>query len=142
MSTSKGIALIAIPFVVTGCGGGGGAAPAASLDPCSQPLSVAEPEGVPPALDQAHHGYVADVGHRRGYRAVTVVTRETIVELYPHLARDLVENDHEIVAGDNEGFEAEIFFELHDGRAGRYILREGPCKGDVTVNILYEETKT
>jgi hypothetical protein len=138
----KGIALIAIPFVVGGCGGGESAAPPASPDPCSLPISVAEPDGVPPALDQAHHGYVIDVRRRRGFRAVTVVTRETIVEIYPHLARDLIEHGHEIVSGDNEGFEAEIFFELHDGRAGRYILREGPCPDDVTVHILYEEKKT
>jgi hypothetical protein len=134
--------LVAIPFVVAACGGGESAAPATSVDPCEIPLSVAEPDGVPPALDQAHHGYVVEVGRRRGFRAFTVVTQETIVEIYPHLARDLVENGHEIVAGDNEGFEAEIFFELHDGRAGRYILREGPCPDDVTVHILYEERKT
>lgn len=91
-------------------------------------------------LDQTHRGDVVDVGRRRGFSAVTVITKETVVELYPQLARGLVEGGHEIVSGDNEGFEAEIFFALRDGRAGRYLLREGPCRDDVTVHILYEES--
>ena len=72
---------------------------------------------------------------------MTLVSDETVVELYPQFARALVEGGHEILSGDNEGFEAEIFFTLRDGRAGRYVLREGPCRDDVTVHILYEEKK-
>ncbi len=82
-----------------------------------------------------------ETGRRRGFTAVTVVTQETVVELYPQLARALLEGGHQIVSGDNEGFEAEIFFALRDGRPGRYLLREGPCPDDVTVTILYEEKK-
>jgi hypothetical protein len=70
---------------------------------------------------------------------VSLVTGESVVELYPQLARGLIEGGHEILAGDNEGFEAEIFFGLRDGRTGRYVLREGPCAGQVTLHILYEE---
>ena len=72
---------------------------------------------------------------------MTLVTQESVVELYPQLARGLVEGRHEILAGDNEGFEAEIFFALRDGRTGRYVLREGPCEDQVTLHILYEEAK-
>ncbi|MDQ4025960.1 MAG: hypothetical protein M3217_10825, partial [Actinomycetota bacterium] len=90
---------------------------------------------------QTHHGDVVEVGRRRGYSAVSLVSQESVVELYPQLARGLIEGGHEILAGDNEGFEAEIFFGLRDGRTGRYVLREGPCRDEVTLHILYEEEK-
>jgi hypothetical protein len=84
---------------------------------------------------------VVEVGRRRGYAAVTLISTETVVELYPQLARGLLEGGHEILSGDNEGFEAEIFFALREGRTGRYVLREGPCRDEVTLHILYEEKK-
>ena len=84
---------------------------------------------------------MVEVGRRRGFSAVTLITEESVVELYPQLARALLEGGHEIVSGDNEGFEAEIFFTLRDGRTGRYVLREGPCRDEVTLHILYQERK-
>ncbi len=84
---------------------------------------------------------MVEVGRRRGYAAVTLISTETVVELYPQLARGLLEGGHEILSGDNEGFEAEIFFALREGRTGRYVLREGPCRDEVTLHILYEEKK-
>jgi hypothetical protein len=102
---------------------------------------VAPPASLPAVLDQTHRGTVVETGRRRGFSAVTVVTGETVVELYPQLARGLIEGGHEILTGDNEGFEAEIFFGLRDGRTGRYVLREGPCRDEVTLHILYEEVK-
>lgn len=125
-------------FVVTGaCRGGGAAAPSATA--CPEQPPVAAPRSLPRVLDQTERGRVVEVGRRRGFSAVTVVTGESVVELYPQLARGLIEGGHEILAGDNEGFEAEIFFGLRDGSTGRYVLREGPCRDQVTLHILYEE---
>lgn len=119
------------------CSGGDGSG--ATATPCPGRPSVAAPSSLHRVLDQTHRGDVVEVGRRRGFSAVTVVTRESVVELYPQLARGLVEGGHEILAGDNEGFEAEIFFGLRDGTTGRYVLREGPCPDEVTLHILYEE---
>lgn len=130
--------MLAIPFVVGACGGD---EPRAEPAPCPRRTAVQAPGDIPAVLDQTARGDVVDVGRRRGFSAVTVVTKESVVELYPQLARALVEGGHTILSGDNEGFEAEIFFTLRDGRAGRYSLREGPCRGDVTVHILYEKKK-
>jgi hypothetical protein len=59
-----------------------------------------------------------------------------IVELYPILSRHLMNNGYVTVSGENEGFEAEIFFQK--GKApGSLLLREGPCEGDVTVKLLF-----
>lgn len=122
-----------------GCGGGNGAGGAGVATPCPARPTLASPPALPRVLDQTHHGPVVEVGRRRGFSAVTVVTELSVVELYPQLARGLIEGRHEILAGDNEGFEAEIFFALRDGRTGRYVLREGPCRDEVTLHILYEE---
>ncbi|HEX2059093.1 MAG TPA: hypothetical protein VHI71_12085 [Actinomycetota bacterium] len=138
MSVTRWVALLAIPLLLGACGGD---EPRAQPTPCPRRPPVAPLAGIPEVLDQTHRGDVVDAGRRRGFSAVTVVTHETVVELYPQLARGLVEGGHEIVSGDNEGFEAEIFFELRDGRDGRYVLREGPCRDDVTLHILYEERK-
>lgn len=129
--------VVAAFFALAACGGGEAAAPTAT--PCPQQPAVAAPQSLPRVLDQTERGRVVDVGRRRGFSAVTVVTDESVVELYPQLARGLVEGGHEILAGDNEGFEAEIFFGLRDGSTGRYVLREGPCRDQVTLHILYEE---
>ena len=128
--------LVAFPLLLAGCGGD---EPRARETPCPRAASVESPGTIPKVLDQTFRGDVVEVGRRRGFTAVKLITTETIVELYPQLARGLIEGGHEIVRGDNEGFEAEIFFALRDGRAGRYVLREGPCPDDVTVHILYEE---
>ena len=134
----RGIALVAIPLFVPGCGG---SEPRAQPTPCPRRATVAPPANIPRVLDQTHRGDVVETGRRRGFTAVTVVTSESVVELYPQLARGLLDGGHEILSGDNEGYEAEIFFALRDGRAGRYLLREGPCRDEVTIHILFEEKK-
>ncbi|MFN2589101.1 MAG: hypothetical protein ABR613_13430 [Actinomycetota bacterium] len=129
----------AAAVMLAACGGDDRAAPSAT--PCPPHPAVAVPRSLPRALDQTHHGEVVDVGRRGGFSAVTLISEATVVELYPQLARGLIEGGHEILAGDNEGFEAEIFFGLRDGRTGRYVLREGPCRDEVTLHILWEDAK-
>ena len=72
---------------------------------------------------------------------ITAVSEKTVVELYPPLARAVLAAGYSIVASDNEGFEAEIFFG-DDRVTGAYRLREGPCEGEVTVRLLFEEKGT
>lgn len=134
----RGIVFVAVPLLLFGCGGD---EPRAQPTPCPARTPIDPPEGIPSVLDQTYRGDVVEIGRRRGFAAVSMITSESVVELYPQLARALLEGGHEIVSGDNEGFEAEIFFALRDGRAGRYVLREGPCRDDVTLHILYEERK-
>lgn len=139
MARGRLIALTAaVLFAGVACGG---AEPRAAPTLCPRAAALEPPSTLPRVLDQTSHGDVVEVGRRRGFTAVKLISDETVVELYPQLARGLVEGGHEIVSGDNEGFEAEIFFALRDGRAGRYLLREGPCRGEVTLHILYEDRK-
>ncbi|MDQ3958369.1 MAG: hypothetical protein M3273_08625, partial [Actinomycetota bacterium] len=132
-------AAVAVFFSAAACGGGNDRA--ATPTPCPARSSVPVPASLPRVLDQTSHGQVVEVGRRRGFTAVRLISPETVVELYPQLARGLIEGGHRILSGDNEGFEAEIFFDLRDGRTGRYVLREGPCPKEVTLHILYEEKR-
>lgn len=69
---------------------------------------------------------------------MVAVSTKTVVELYPPLARAILDAGYSIVSSDNEGFEAEIFFG-DETTTGAYRLREGPCKDEVTVRLLFEE---
>jgi hypothetical protein len=90
------------------------------------------PEDLP--LDK--WGTVIEVSTRAGYVGAEAISGTQIVELYPILSRHLMDNGYVTVSGENEGFEAEIFFQK--GKApGSLLLREGPCKGDVTVKLLF-----
>ena len=64
----------------------------------------------------------------------------SVVELYPPLARSILDAGYSIVSSDNEGFEAEIFFG-DDRTTGAYRLREAPCKEQVIVRLLFDQKR-
>jgi hypothetical protein len=72
-----------------------------------------------------------------GFVQARIVSETKIVELYPPIARSLLDNGYEILSGDNEGFEAEIFFRRGKGANGNLYMREGPCEGQVTLTLTY-----
>ena len=82
-------------------------------------------------------GTVTAVQTKPGFVGVEAITETQIVELYPPLARSVLDAGYDILSGDNEGFEAEIFFARGKGVTGTYLLREGPCEGQVTIKLLY-----
>lgn len=65
----------------------------------------------------------------------------TVVELYPPLARAILDAGYEIVSADNEGFEAEIYFG-DDRTTGAYRLRKAPCRQQVIVKLLLEVSRS
>ena len=71
------------------------------------------------------------------FAAVRLVSETTVVELHPKIARSLIDEGFKIVGADNEGFESEIFVDPGSDRTGYFQLREGPCKGLITTNILF-----
>ena len=93
-------------------------------------------ERLPDDVPFARFATVEEVSSRRLFISARGVTDVTIVELYPRISRSLLDSDYTILSGDNEGFEAEIFF---DGRtaAGTYLLRQGVCEEQVVVQLLY-----
>ncbi len=93
---------------------------------------------MPHELHLARHATITEVRHRGRALGVTAVSDLSVVELYPPLARAILDAGYSIVSSDNEGFEAEIFFG-DDRTTGAYRLREGPCPGEVTVKLLFEQ---
>ncbi|MFN2526615.1 MAG: hypothetical protein ABR505_10220 [Actinomycetota bacterium] len=79
---------------------------------------------------------ITEVIRRPRSLTAEAVTTTSIIELYPPLARSVLDAGFEILASENEGFEAEIFF-ASKRRTGAYRLREGPCEGLVTIRLLY-----
>ena len=93
---------------------------------------------MPKELKLERHATITDVTMRKGALGVTAVSELPVVELYPPLARALLDAGYSIVSSDNEGFEAEIFFGS-DEITGAYRLREAPCGDQVIVKLLFDE---
>jgi hypothetical protein len=133
-------AQLASPLTVAlllGCGGGGDGA-ASGPTPCPLPPAAGDERLLLEDLALEDHGVLAMTKKERGFIQARIVSEITIVELYPPIARSLLDNDYEILSGDNEGFEAEIFFRRGPGMNGNLYMREGPCKGQVTLTLTYE----
>ena len=120
----------------TACGGGGGDADA--LPACTSPSPATDTSLVPPELQLEQHATITAVARRGAATGITAVSNKSVVELYPPLARAILDAGYSIVSSDNEGFEAEIFFG-DNSVTGAYRLREAPCRDQVIVRLLFEE---
>jgi hypothetical protein len=94
-------------------------------------------ELLPDDLALEQYGVLAEAKTTKGFVQARIVSEVRIVELYPPIARSLLDNRYEILSGDNEGFEAEIFFRRGKEVSGNVYMREGPCKGQVTLTVTY-----
>ena len=128
------IAALALAVTMAGCGGSEDEA----RPECELPEPVADLSELPRGLPMDAWGNVTEIEVSDGFLSATAVTETGIIELYPVMARAVSESGHTILAGDNEGFEAEIFFERGEGTTGTFRLREGPCAEQVTIRLLYE----
>jgi hypothetical protein len=127
--------IMALALVAAGgCGGGDAAGPRA----CALPSPVEDLTLLPGDIPLDEWGQIDRIEVRNGFLAARAVTATRIVELYPVLARATSAAGYTIISGDNEGFEAEIFFDRGKGTTGTYRLRQGPCRGQVTIYLLYE----
>ena len=124
--------------LATSCGGD--TDPRAERPPCTDPTPSGEDPGLPPGLDLERHATITSVQHRNEALGVTAVSELSVVELYPPLARGVLDAGFRIVGSDNEGFEAEIYFGDRNV-TGAYRLREAPCKEQVIVKLLYEDRR-
>lgn len=128
------VVVLVTALPMAGCGGSKEGGPPR----CELPKPVGDLSELPPGLPLGTWGNVTQVEVANGFLGAAAVTETSIIELYPELARAVSESGHTILSGDNEGFEAEIFFERGEGTTGTFRLRQGPCAGQVTINLLYE----
>ena len=93
---------------------------------------------VPDGLHLEDHATVTEVTRHDRAVGIVAVSDLSVVELYPPLARAILDSGYSIVSSDNEGFEAEIFFG-DEHTTGAYRLREAPCKDQVIVRLLFDD---
>jgi len=129
---------IGVALLLCSCTGGGEVTTTST--PCESPVPARAQKGVPNQLRLGRHATITKVAGRGKAVGVTAVSDLSVVELYPPLARAILDAGYSIVSSDNEGFEAEIFFG-DDSTTGAYRLREGPCPGQVTVRLLFDESR-
>lgn len=130
--------MMILPLVLmSSCGGGDEGKTAERLE-CIRPTPAPDIGAVPPQLRLGRHATITEVKSREGALGITAVSDLPVVELYPPLARAILDAGYSIVSSDNEGFEAEIFFG-DDSVTGAYRLREAPCGDQVVVKLLFEE---
>ncbi|MDP9067286.1 MAG: hypothetical protein M3N53_02920 [Actinomycetota bacterium] len=131
------VPIVAVVASVAACGGADSAVP----NRCPLPQPLADLSLLPRDVPLDEWGIVDQVEVQGGFVGARAVSETKIVELYPMMARATVDAGYSILSGDNEGFEAEIFFERGKGTTGTYRLREGPCAGQVTIKLLYESER-
>ncbi len=131
--TRLGVLVVCAAVSAAACGGSAPADP----ERCELPHPVDDLSLLPRDVPLDDWGIVDQLEVKEGFLAARAVTETQIVELYPVIARATVEEGYTILSGDNEGFEAEIFFKRGKATTGNYFLREGPCEGQVTIRLLY-----
>lgn len=127
------VLLVCAAVATAACGGSEPAEPTR----CDLPKAVEDLSLLPRDIPLHEWAVVDQIEVTSGFLAARGVTETRIVELYPVIARATVGEGYTILSGDNEGFEAEIFFKRGRGTTGNYFLREGPCEGQVTIRLLY-----
>ncbi len=135
MSGRSATGVLAFLTLLTACGGGSGPPTSAEPSPCVTPTELSNAK-LPSEFRLAEFAEITEVTRRPRALTAEAVTTTSIIELYPPLAHSVLEAGFEILASENEGFEAEIFFASKQ-RTGAYRLREGPCEGLVTIRLLY-----
>ena len=130
---------VAILLSLVACGGDDGNGQS-QADPkvCStdNPVADSDLEDLPEGLPLDEWGTIIKMSHKQGYLGAQAIGEMQIVELYPKITRAISDGGYRQISGENEGFEAEVFFQKGPN-TGTFLLRKGPCEGQVTVRLIY-----
>ncbi len=129
----------ALVLSAAGCGSGDGSPRGPRVCSTESPAPDEDLALLPDDIPLDDWGTVVQVAKRRGYVGARAITESTIVELYPQLSKHIRLQGFQTISGENEGFEAEIFF-TKGPNTGSFLLRQGPCKGQVTIKLLFGAT--
>ncbi len=139
----QSIAAVVAAALLGACGGDAGGADDNPQDPkaCAtdDPATAEDLELLPPGLPLDEWGTVVKISLRRGFVGAEAISDMTIVDLYSEIGRAVRDGDYVTISGENEGFEAELFFQKGPD-TGTFLLRKGPCRGQVTIKLIYGST--
>ena len=126
---------------LAGCGGDGERAgrTAACADPV--PVDRQRLAELPAGLDLRRTGTVTQVTTGAGgFVSATAIADSTIDETFTTFPGVLSKAGFEVVATENEGVEADIFFARGEAATGSVKFTEGPCEGQVTTRLTVTQT--
>ena len=127
--------MLAVLLCLCACDGG---KPAATQPtPCATPPALERQSSFLEKFPLSTWGTVTALETKGKYASIQVIAKDTIVEMHPRIAREVIDRKYTIIGADNEGFESEIYFARHGKFYGAFQLREGPCKGLITIRLLY-----
>jgi hypothetical protein len=101
-----------------------------------------EPARLPADLPVTEELALTSLKERRGFVSVQGVEKTTVKSALTRFHRAVTNSGFEIINTDYEGFEAEIYFARASASQGIVSLREGPCRGDVSVSVVYDPIDT
>jgi hypothetical protein len=130
-------AMVLTVLMVAGCGGDRG-----SSGGCDEPVPVDRKRlaDLPAGLDMRRAGTVTQVTQSEGYLSATAITESTIDEMFTTFPDVLSAGGFDVVADENEGVEADIFFAHGEAATGAVKFIEGPCEGQVTTRLTITRT--
>ncbi len=107
----------------------------------SFPPEVGDLGRLPDDLPLGEWGKVYKLRISRGFLGAEATSKMGIVEAFPPIYRQVLDAGYEVLSADNEGFEAELFFARGAKTTGTLLLREGPCKGEITIRLIYGDKR-
>jgi hypothetical protein len=126
---------------LAGCGDG--SEPADRAAGCGDPVPVDRERlaALPAGLDLRRTGTITQVTTGGGgFVNATAVADSTIDETFTIFPEVLAKAGFEVVAAENEGVEADIFFARGEAATGSVKFTEGPCQGQVTTRLTVTTT--
>jgi hypothetical protein len=110
---------------------------------CADPVPVDRERlaALPAGLDLRRTGTVTQVTTGdRGFVSATAVADSTVDETFTAFPEMLAAAGFEVVASENEGVEADVFFAHGEAATGSVKVTEGPCEGQVTTHLTIAGT--
>ena len=116
--------------------------PGPSAASCKLPRVIDRPASVPSDVPVPDVIELTGSKVRKKFVVVDGHAKTSVKDLFDVSAKAITEGDFEIINTDYEGFEAELYFARGTSIAGIVRLREGPCDGYVSMNLLYDPLDT
>jgi hypothetical protein len=128
------VGAVALLVVLAGCGGeSGGAANAGCSTP--NPAPPAETALMPPGLSFDKIGTVTRVRKNEGNLSVQAVTTKSLDEVTVLIQDAVTAAGYRPAGMDNEGDEAEVFFNSGSVAAGQARVRRAECEGRWNIDL-------
>jgi hypothetical protein len=106
-------------------------------DACPEPKPGGDASVLPDGIRLQRFGTLTESKRQGDFLSAAVIAESSVDELYQPLLEHVRDAGYSVLNSENEHFEAEIFFGHDEGAVALMSLREGPCRGQVTIRLTY-----